>query len=301
MLGSKKLDSKVKGALYGAVIGDALGAPLEFMRSDLIASKYGTVTEMIGGGWLNVAPGETTDDTRMMLAVANGIVRNPDDPIPEIGTQLYEWLNSIPRDIGETCKSAIEKAQEKGCKTASGWLDISRKIADENGDMSGGNGALVRNVYPGLFYRDLSLAEKYSKLIGQMTHYNEESTEICRIEARMLYRMARERDVARCLEIMLEETEHSDLKVLMRSQINPGEWVVDSINCALHCIARNITFEDTLIEVINMGGDSNTIASISGAIAGAMYGYEMIPVRWVEALSPELKNILDSLTDKAMA
>ena len=50
MLGSKKLDSKVKGALYGAVIGDALGAPLEFMRSDLIASKYGTVTEMIGGG-----------------------------------------------------------------------------------------------------------------------------------------------------------------------------------------------------------------------------------------------------------
>ena len=58
----KQLD-RIRGALYGVAVGDALGGPLEFMSDWQICNTYGRVTDMIGGGWLNLKPGEVTDDT----------------------------------------------------------------------------------------------------------------------------------------------------------------------------------------------------------------------------------------------
>lgn len=99
----KNLRDRIAGALYGVAIGDAMGAPLEFMSKDEIARAHGRVTEMIGGGWLNVEPGEITDDTQMTLAVAEGIIENPDDPVKGIGNRFIEWAKSGPKDIGTTC------------------------------------------------------------------------------------------------------------------------------------------------------------------------------------------------------
>ena len=70
---SKNKD-KVLGAFLDVAIGDALGGSLEFMSAEEIRAIYGgLVTEMVGGGWLNLAPGEITDDTQMTLCVAEGI------------------------------------------------------------------------------------------------------------------------------------------------------------------------------------------------------------------------------------
>ena len=80
---------RIRGALYGVAVGDALGAPLEFMTAEEILAKYGApVREMVGGGWLSVVPGEVTDDTQMTLAVAEGIAENPENPIPAIGRRF---------------------------------------------------------------------------------------------------------------------------------------------------------------------------------------------------------------------
>ena len=46
------LQSKIKGALYGFAIGDAMGATTEFMSEDSIKAKYGKVKNIIGGGWV---------------------------------------------------------------------------------------------------------------------------------------------------------------------------------------------------------------------------------------------------------
>lgn len=73
------LANKIGGALFGVAV-DALGAPLEFMNAKEIQHKYGTVKEIIGGGWLNVKPGEVTDDTQMTIAAALGIAMHPDNP-----------------------------------------------------------------------------------------------------------------------------------------------------------------------------------------------------------------------------
>ena len=61
-----ELLSKVEGAIFGVAIGDALGATNEFKTKEQI-ERVGKVTEIIGGGWLNLEPGEITDDTQMTL------------------------------------------------------------------------------------------------------------------------------------------------------------------------------------------------------------------------------------------
>ena len=106
----KDIRNRIAGALYGVAIGDALGAPLEFMSKEEISRKHGRVTEMIGGGWLNVVPGEITDDTQMTLAVAEGIIEGPDNPIQAIGKRFIEWARSGPKDIGGTCSMSIRWA-----------------------------------------------------------------------------------------------------------------------------------------------------------------------------------------------
>lgn len=106
-----KIQDRIRGALYGVAIGDAMGGPLEFLDANEIKMRYGQVREMIGGGWLNLKPGEVTDDTQMTLCVAEGILENPSDPVQTIGRRFIEWYDSKPKDIGNTCALAIRKVK----------------------------------------------------------------------------------------------------------------------------------------------------------------------------------------------
>ena len=87
---------KIKGGLFGVAIGDALGATTEFMSRGEIEEQYGYLTEITGGGWLNLKPGETTDDTELTIAVANGLMKNPDNPLGWIGDEIKKWVEKIP-------------------------------------------------------------------------------------------------------------------------------------------------------------------------------------------------------------
>ena len=107
---NNQIRDSIRGAMFGVAVGDALGAPLEFMSAKSIQQQHGTVRDMIGGGWLNVLPGEVTDDTQMTLAVAHGIVDSPRDPIEAIGRYFVKWYNSSPKDVGATCASSIRSA-----------------------------------------------------------------------------------------------------------------------------------------------------------------------------------------------
>ena len=152
---------RIKGALYGVAVGDALGGPLEFMSREAVHRAYPDgLRDMVGGGWLNLKPGETTDDTAMALCVAEGIAAaetaakdgsaSDDELTHQIGERFIGWLRSDPPDVGATCRSAILRADRnlsKGLKPAQAWL----RAAEALGPNQEGNGALMRCVYPGLW------------------------------------------------------------------------------------------------------------------------------------------------------
>lgn len=308
------LANKIGGALFGVAVGDALGAPLEFMSAKEIQHKHGTVKEMIGGGWLNVKPGEITDDTQMTIAAALGVAIHPENPEPWAGKHFAEWAMGGPKDIGGTCRSAITNALQmmlgrpdlKNCKGLAPyelWEQAAQLTAQQNGNRSAGNGALMRTVYPGLYYTDESRAVEVADRIGRLTHWDDQSAEACILYTKMLYSLIEnfEKDFPEkyCeMEEILTGTQyelHENPK-----ELHPTGYVVDSFKCALYSIRSTTTFEDAVVTAVNMGGDADTIGAITGGLAGALYGYEAIPDRWRILIDTQTKSTLISLTGDAV-
>lgn len=299
----KDIRDRIAGALYGVATGDALGAPLEFMSKEEILRKHGRVTEMIGGGWLNVMPGEVTDDTQMTLAVAEGIIEDPGNPIQAIGKRFIAWAKSGPKDIGGTCSMSIRWAVFLGQNDApdeAKWFEASKYTSKANGGRSGGNGALMRTVYPGLYYKDTLMAVETAGAIAQMTHWDKKSTEACNLYTEMIHLITESISREEALQIIRDVLKDSEYSLKARKQLNPTGYVVDSFNCALHSIAATGTFEEAIIEAANLGGDADTIAAITGGLAGAIYGYNEIPERWIRTLDPKIREQLDRLVDAAV-
>ena len=279
---------RIRGALFGVAVGDALGGPVEFMSAEQIKKKHGRVTEMLGGGWLGLEPGEITDDTQMTMAVALGIEENPADPVPAIGRRFIEWYDSGPKDIGMTCSKAIYTAKRDGAKTAKDWAKAGQKTDIVLHGRSAGNGALMRTVYTGLYYADEVPRTNMTGRIAEITHFNAESTTLCMRYADMIH-------AAIFGGHPISSVRTSDVD----SKASPTGYVRDTWLNVIDAILQTETFEDAVVEAVNRGGDADTIGAITGGLAGAFYGYKAIPQRWIAALDETLKNTMDRLAEKA--
>ena len=276
------MNEKIFGALFGVAVGDALGAPLEFMSEGQIKSKHGLVTEMIGGGWLNLSPGEITDDTQMTIAVAKGILEDPANPIPYVGREFIKWHDGNPKDIGNCCRAVISRAKSNGEK----WEDAAVFVHETTGGKTAGNGALMRTMFPILYYGNES--KRMTDEIGRMTHLHKHSR-VC---------LAAYHDIIRhILNGGSKEGISQYIIGLPPSDLKPDGYAPNSIKIAVKAVLDCSSYEDTLVSVVNMGGDSDTNGAIAGGIAGALYGVKAIPSRWVEALDGEIRRTLTRLAD----
>ena len=285
---------RIRGALYGVAVGDALGAPLEFMSAEEILAKYGaTVREMVGGGWLSVEPGEITDDTQMTLAVAEGIIENPENPIPAIGRRFITWHDSSTKDIGNTCRDAIQSAKRllrTGADASEAWSCAGQEVAERSAGRNAGNGALMRTIYPALYYSE-DAAIEWAVRIGAMTHRNENSDKYCKMYTQLVSTALKNgRETLGSIQALAE----------VFPKFPPTGWVVGSFCCAIHSLANTTSFEDAVVHAVNLGGDADTIGAITGGLAGAIYGYSNIPARWVAHLEPDVCQALEKSVGAAL-
>ena len=275
----KAVQSKIKGALYGFAIGDAMGATTEFMEAESNKKVYGEVDNIIGGGWLNLKAGEVTDDTQMMMCVCEAIeygfsaVRNwcyeSDSRQSAMRDRCCEnfidWYKSNPPDIGGCCRRVIENCINN--TNYKDWIDIA------NNPDSLGNGSLMRTLPIILSGQSEDLA----MLQGRLTHNNK----TCDMAIGLYHKNFEEilyHDTFRNVAIKLAE---------------PTGHVINTLNNALYWVQRTSSFEEAIVRAVNHGGDADTIAAITGSLAGALYGYEAIPQRWINQLSPDIKVNLD--------
>lgn len=314
------LKDKIAGALYGVAVGDALGGPLEFMSAEQITQRHGLVTEMIGGGWLSLRPGETTDDTAMTMAVAEGIMEAPEAPISAIGARFIQWVNSGPKDIGGTCRASIGHAaylagqqQNRDYPTFSEdiWFTAAKDTARQSHGRSGGNGALMRAVYPALYYPEREQAIQRTVDQGRMTHWDADSDEACGLYAGLLHHLLAEAkngdgDIGRLyvgIHSILGGTRYDMDEIQKKGEaetLKPTGYVVDSLECALYALWDAGDFDEAVIKAANMGGDADTIAAICGGLAGALCGLSAIPEEWVTALSEADRSRLDAAVEAAV-
>lgn len=260
----------VKGAIYGFALGDAIGATTEFMSRQAIASQYGRVEDVIGGGWLDLQAGQVTDDTQMMLCVYKGIKRNPENPLSGICKEFHDWFNSNPIDIGTACRRAIMSAKTDDPDE---WIEKSIE-RQRLGKMDYGNGGLMRCLVPCIM-GTFELAVNQSRL----THANATCDEAISLYDHTLWAAIRGE------------------KPYLTNHMKPSGHVWNTMTNARFWFNCTNSFRNAVIEAVNDGGDADTIAALVGGLAGAYYGIDSIPESWILKLKEDVRESLEECCD----
>lgn len=284
------LSQRALGAYLGLAVGDALGATVEFMTAREIAAIHKVHRNLIGGGWLRLKPGSVTDDTEMSLALGNALSRGGLDDVRLIADAYVKWMQSCPVDIGNTCRRGIRRYMLQGTTEATPAPD------------SAGNGAAMRNLPAILATLDDEISfERVTLQQAHVTHNHPLSDAATLTLGRMTRRLLRGEGfpAARAEAILLVEI-ISDFRFDPWPGMTSG-YIVDTMQTVLDAFFTTESFEDCLIKVVNRGGDADTTGALAGQLAGAHYGVDAIPERWLKKLNPSVHDAIVAQTDSLLA
>ncbi len=283
------MENKIIGMIIGAATGDALGAPLAFMSHQQIEIKHGTVKEMIGGGWLHLRPGGWTDATAQMLCLLDSILEKKDFDQQDAAGRYVAWMRKKPVDIGNTSRASLSLIDDGRPIEAA-----AREAHEGAEDGSADNGTVMRCApLAGLFVNDPSMLMKAAMLDARITHWDIKTAScsalLCLVLRSLLQGNLKEDSFRTADEILMENdldlyNPVPDVSFLTEKDITPGVAAVDTLTCAFRRFKEGKNFEDMLVRTVNMGGESDTIGAVAGALGGARWGIEKIPERWWKLL-----------------
>jgi ADP-ribosyl-[dinitrogen reductase] hydrolase len=286
----EEINDRALSAFLGMAVGDALGATVEFMTAQEIRDKYGVHKEITGGGWLRLKPGQVTDDTEMALCIARAIIHHQGWSLEGIAANFAAWLRSRPVDCGDTCRKGIRAYMLNGTL-----------IAPPN-EWDAGNGAAMR-ILPAALYAlpDGELLKKYALEQGHLTHNNPVSDAACLCLGELLHMAILGASKSRLAKRVEGLTTQFPTFCFEPYRGLSSGYVVDTMQTVLHWFFRGRNFEECMLGAVNQGGDADTTGAICGMLAGAYYGSESIPERWLKRLDKKVVAEISSVTAKLIA
>ncbi len=282
---------RFRGCLVGLAVGDCLGGPVEGWSRSEIREKFGRLKEIVGGGWLggwlNLAPGEYTDDTQMMLCIARSIVKRGQFDPDDVAAEFVRWYETRPKDIGNTTRAALGKI-----KAGRRWLEASREAHNDLGGKSAGNGGVMRCAPVGLLH-----CHREEELFGdsltsaQITHWDPVAGWACvalnLAIAGAVQGSAKDKLLADVLpkiaELAVREA-LAQVEGLPAEKVRASGYAVHTVQAAFWSFLGTASFEEAVVMAVNLGEDADTTGAVCGALAGAYYGLAAIPERWVKVL-----------------
>jgi len=284
------IERRATAVLLGSAVGDALGATTEFMKPEQIRERFGVHREITGGGWLELAPGQVTDDTAMSLCIARAIAARGAWDLVGVADRFAQWLDGNPVDVGATCRRGIDEYRAK------------KQIQVPPNERDAGNGAAMRMAPVALY--TLGNEERLGHLAveqARLTHNHPLSDAAC-VAVGILVQWGILGYPERKLRAAADElvARHP----VFRFDGYEGRataYVADTLRTVLAAFFATSGFEECLVRTVNRGDDADTTGAIAGAVAGARYGLDAIPTRWLHALDPALRAELSSLASRLVA
>ncbi|MDD1620466.1 MAG: ADP-ribosyl-[dinitrogen reductase] hydrolase [Methylococcaceae bacterium] len=289
MIITEQMLNRALGAYLGFACGDALGATVEFMSPKQIQNCYGVHRDIIGGGWLALEAGQITDDTQMSLALGAAIVDHQGWNVQAVADNFVNWLESDPPDVGNTCRRGIVRYRDDG------------ELYGLPRDDDAGNGACMRNLPVVLATLNRpDCFETWSLEQCRITHHNPLSDAATLALGRMVNRLIHGEGMDACRQ----EAERliAQYRKFAYSPY-PGKasgYIVDTVQTVLHHFFNTDSFEACLVATVNQGGDADTTGALVGMLAGARYGLEGIPERWLAALDSEIASRIRRQTEELL-
>lgn len=298
------LEDRYRGCLVGLACGDALGGPVEFVSREEMDRRYPDgLREFIGGGWLDLAPGEITDDTQMALEVARSLCAHPEADITDLVDRFLKWQASDPKDIGNTTRDALDRLAA-GVPWDEAGKETHKHLGSRN---SAGNGAIMRCAPVALRFRnEPDRLRAVSTDVSRTTHANPLCTWASIAVDQALVALLNDETIPAAIELSAAGIGHDDVRdaithatIASRDEIDSGGFVLDTMSAAFWALLQADTFEDTVVMAVGLGEDSDTTGAVAGALAGAHYGYEAIPAHWRDSIQSgeELTNLARCLLE----
>ncbi|MYX38259.1 MULTISPECIES: ADP-ribosylglycohydrolase family protein [unclassified Streptomyces] len=280
---------RAAGAIVGSAVGDALGAPFEFGPEGAFSARFpepGTAGEMCGGGGWD--PGEATDDTQMAVLVADSLLERGTLDLPDVFARFVRWAAADPKDIG---------LQTEAVLTSGAPWDLAAALHFRTHHRAAGNGALMRAAPAAVHFaghgRPASLDA--ARGIAALTHGDRAAWEGSAI-LHDLVRVALDGGdpvapavVADALAQVPEPFHERWAAVLapdwhpgLATEFNGAVW--PCLGSAVWAVRTTGGFEAALRAAVDLGGDTDTVAAVTGTLAGAAHGLAAVPGRWTAAL-----------------
>jgi ADP-ribosyl-[dinitrogen reductase] hydrolase len=269
--------NRALGAYLGFACGDALGATVEFMSPKQIQKRYGVHRDMIGGGWLGLEAGQVTDDTQMSLAIGQAIVDHQDWNIQAVADNFVAWLESNPPDIGNTCRRGITRYRDSG------------ELFGLPRDDDAGNGACMRNLP--VVLSTLNRPDRFNEWSLQQSHitHNHPLSDAATLTlGRIVNLLIHGQTIDACKQEAEQLISRYSEFAYSPYPGKASAYIVDTVQTVLHYFFNTDSFESCLIATVNQGADADTTGALAGMLAGAKYGVEQIPERWLMRLDQQV-------------
>lgn len=293
---SRNKENRLHGLFIGGVVGDAFGSPYEFKR----LGSYTITEEMEYNGVFNLPAGSFTDDSSMMLCLAQSLIDMKRFYAPDQMSKYAKWM----------LHGYMSSNDEKGCfdvgrQTKTAILEYIRDVhKDKQTDgyygsvqpIHSGNGGIMRlapiMIY---FHKDVDGGLVHARNSSRVTHGSPECIECAWLMAFVVFMLldGRSKDAVskRMMAISPSLREEQVRNIAAQTfkkkesrHIFTSGYVIHTLEAALWAFFKTETFKEGMLLLAEMGRDVDTVCCVYGQIAGAYYGYTEIPAKWIAAL-----------------
>jgi ADP-ribosylglycohydrolase len=302
-----RITNTAKDILFGLAIGDALGVPVEFLSRETLARN--PVKGMREYGTHGQPAGTFSDDSSLAFCLAEVLAESFD--MDEIARNFISWLRDgywtawgTVFDAGISTRNAIAKLED-GCKP---------EMAGGIREFDNGNGSLMRILPLLIFIKDMTTEERYeyTRQVSSITHRYSWSIVACFYHLEFARHLIRGKSKQAAYQQLKEELpkffESASVDALTignyrrilngnifevdEKMIRSGGFVVHTLEASIWCLMTTNTYREAVLKAVNLGGDTDTTAAVTGGLAGLLYGYQSIPREWMRVLARS-KDIAD--------
>ncbi|MFF1306647.1 ADP-ribosylglycohydrolase family protein [Streptomyces sp. NPDC058307] len=284
------------GAVIGSAVGDALGAPFEFGPEGAFSDRFpepGHGGEMCGGGGWD--PGEATDDTQMAVLVAESLVECGGLELPDVFRRFQRWAAAEPKDIGLQTEAVLSSGDP--------W-DTAAALHFQVNQRAAGNGALMRAAPSAVHFarhgREATIAA--ARRLAALTHGDRAAWEGTAVFHELIRVALAGDDPLDAVQATLGMV-HPDHRRRYATVLAP-DWHPDQatefngavwpcLGSAVWALRTTTSYETAVRAAIDLGGDTDTVAAVTGGLAGAVYGVTAVPERWTALLHVPLPGFAD--------
>lgn len=293
------VSNRQAGAVWGALVGDALGVPYEFKPGRSADSIVWGAT-----GTHGQPPGTWSDDGGLFLALLDSLLESGFD-LKDQGARALAWLKGPNYKPGHVFDVGI--ATRKALSAIDSGVPAER--AGGMSEIDNGNGSLMRILPIALVAADgPSQIADSAQRASSVTHGHSRSRLTCALYCLVARRLLdgegdREAAVEEALanlRMLCPAEDRDELRLIENYQQRTGSgYVVDTFWSAWDAFARASSYEDAVKRAVAYGNDTDTTACVAGGLAGIYWGVSGIPGEWLitmrgrDIATPLIDRLLD--------